>query len=96
MMTLILRRRVLAKVGFERPVVEFVIKPMVDMLESLHPANREAGPWLEYPWLTPEGNVATPCEELPDLEIYGARSNRAALLLRFAKHLVTNHDKIFS
>ena len=80
MMTQVLRSRVIAKTQFARPVVEFTLKPMVDMLENLHPANCQAGPWLEYPWLTPRDQVEAPCTNLPNLADYTATSNRAAPL----------------
>lgn len=95
MMMQLLRKRVIAKLSFPRKVVEYTIKPMVDTLENLHPANREAGPCLEYPWLTPLDTVETPCTHLPVLSTYAATNNRAALLHRFAWHLIANHDKIF-
>ena len=95
MMMQLLRRRVIAKISFAREVVEHVIKPMVDALENLQPANRDAGPCLEYPWLTPLDAVETPCTHLPKLSAYGATSNRAALLHSFASHLIVNHDNIF-
>jgi hypothetical protein len=97
MMRLLLWPRYLNKLAYERYVVEHVIKPMVDELESLHPANAPVGPWLEYPWLTPTDAVAVPCQDLPILAKYGSiQSNRAALLMRFAATLIDNHDRIFA
>jgi hypothetical protein len=96
MLMLLLGRRVIAKTGFKREVVRNVIKPMVDTLENLHPANRDAGPCLEYPWLTPLDVVETPCNHLPVLSSYSAKSTRFPLLHSFASHLIANHDKIFA
>jgi hypothetical protein len=66
MMRLLLWPRYLNKLAYERYAVEHVIKPMVDELENLHPANSPSGPWLEYPWLTPtDGRCALPGPPCP-------------------------------
>lgn len=97
MMNILLWPRHLKKLGYSRQVVEHIIKPMVDELENLHPSNAAVGPWLEYPWLTPTNAVAVPCKDLPVLLNYSStRSNRAGLLMRFAKTLIDNHDRIFA
>jgi hypothetical protein len=97
MMMLLLWPRYLNKLAYPRKVVEHVIKPMVDELESLHPSNAAVGPWLEYPWLTLTGAVAVPCQDLPILASYrSTQSNRVALLMRFAASLIDNHDRIFA
>lgn len=44
MMMLLLNPRYGSKLDYKREVVQFVIKPMVDQLENLHPANATAGP----------------------------------------------------
>lgn len=92
MMTILLWQRFLGRLQYKRPVVEHVIKPMVDQLENLHPSLNQTGPWLEYPWLTATGTVASPCRDLPVL----ATSNRVALLMRFASTLIENHNRIFA
>lgn len=96
MMRLLLWPRFLDKLDYKREVVEHILKPMVDELESLHPANSSSGPWLEYPWLTPTDAVAVPCQNLPVLAKYSSQSNQAALLMRFAARLIESHDRIFA
>jgi hypothetical protein len=101
MMTQLLTRRSLSVLGYNRHVVERVLKPLVDALEELQPAiarslGRNAGPWLEYPWSTPQNSVTSPRRSLPGLEHYQGRSIRVAQLMRFADVLVLKHDSLFA
>ena len=100
MMMLLLQRRNLAKLPYKRNTIEHVLKPLVDLLESLQPAvaraqGREEGPWLEYPWPTPLDTIAVPARDLPELHHFRGRSSRSAQLIRFAELLIDRHDHLF-
>jgi hypothetical protein len=74
---------------------------MVDQLESLNPsvARRRGGrgPWLEYPWLDPGGDVRWPARHLPGLDGFlPRRGGRAVVLFEVSRRLCNQFDTVFT
>lgn len=100
MVNLLANKAYASKTTFSVGTIRHEFLPLVRELEELNPAvarqSGRQGPWLEYPWETPEPRVAVPCEDLPRLDRYGTKhAPKVVLLLRFAGELVRNHAKIF-
>ncbi len=101
MMQLLTIRRYQSRTTYSQGQLRNSLKPLVDELENLQPAiaaqrGRISGPWLEYPWETPQGLVAVPSSDLPNLKRYGAaHAPTMALLMRFAGELLARHKSIF-
>lgn len=93
-------RRKCDTLGFNRGFVRHSLTPMVERLESLNPSvvRRRGGhgPWLEYPWEDPGGQVLWPARHLPVLDDFRSRHGaRAASLFHFAEVLRERFDDVF-
>jgi hypothetical protein len=101
MQTIGASRRACARFGFSREYLRRVLTPMVEQLESLNPAlvrsRGGAGPWLEYPWEDPLGDVRWPARDLPGLESFRPRHARKAVrLFEVARSLLDRFDEVFA
>lgn len=88
-------KRTCERLGLVPATVRKLLAPVVDQLERAHPALSPGGPYLEYPWETPSGNIQWPAAHLEVAGRFGPKSVEGQRLFDLTERLCSRFTHAF-
>jgi hypothetical protein len=87
--------RLCKRLGLVPATVRKLLAPVVDQLERSHPSLSPEGPYLEYPWEAPSGEIQWPAEHLGVARRFRPKSVEGQRLFDLAERLCARFDQAF-
>lgn len=88
-------KRTCRQLGLVPATVRKLLAPVVDQLERSHPSLSPDGPYLEYPWEAPSGEIQWPAEHLEVARRFGPKSVEGHRLFDLAERLCERFEQAF-